>query len=119
MRQSATSTESIEIPHLFDQICRQHQRRQIRQRISYPPIDILNAIPRTQQRVQSRRQREIAQCRNVIVGKVNGILLPSDTKIFYGGYFVACITPEWVLLSTMFSCSNEPSVVYALFRRTS
>jgi hypothetical protein len=120
MRQFATPTQPIQIPHLFDQIRRQHQRRQIRQRIRDPAIDILNAVPRAQQRVQSRRQGEIAQRRDIIVREINGVLLPSDTEIFDRGDFVACFHARGgCLLSTMFSCSKDSSVVYALFRRTS
>lgn len=91
MCQAVAFAESIEIAHFLDQIGCQDQRGETWQLLANPSVHILDAIARAQQGVQSGRQWEIGQCGDVVIGKVDGILWPSNAEVFYGWDLVACV----------------------------
>ena len=71
-------------------VTRQHQRLEIRQTFCQIRLNMPYSVPRQQQRTQSRRQGEVGNGGDVVIGEVNGIMRASDTKILYCRDFVAC-----------------------------
>jgi hypothetical protein len=79
MCQSPTSSQTIQVSNLSDQIARQDQCCQVGNHLTQPPVHIPYSIPCAQQSIQSRTEGNVRQRRYVIVRKVDGILLTSNT----------------------------------------
>ena len=69
---------------------RQDQRVQIRQAVSEIWLDVPHPVSRQQQHAQPRRQGEVGDGCDVVVGEIDGILGTGDTEVLDCRDFVAC-----------------------------
>jgi len=89
MHQPRKPPQHVQIPQFRHRIPRQHKRAQHRQALRHPRLDPANPVPRTQQRLQARRQREVCEDGDVVVGEVYAFLVARGAQVLERGDFVA------------------------------
>jgi hypothetical protein len=75
MRQLAQIPQRIQIRQLSHIIRRQNKRRQAGQRRGQRRLDMLDAVARKEQGLETRKEGEVPEGRDVVVGEVDCILV--------------------------------------------
>jgi len=75
VRKLSESAQQIQIRQLGEVVGRQDQRREIRDRLGERGLDARDAVAGEQEGAQARREREVGELCDVVVGEVDGILV--------------------------------------------
>ena len=75
MRQLRERAQRIQIRQLGEVVRRQDQGGEVRDRLGQRGLDARDAVAGEQEGAQARREREVGELRDVVVGEVDGILV--------------------------------------------
>lgn len=75
MRQLGAALQRVEVGQLGDVVLGEHEGVQVRQALGQARREAGDAVARAQQRVQARRQREVGEARDDVVGEVDGFMV--------------------------------------------
>lgn len=82
MRQPLHLPQRLEIGEFGEDVLRQHERVQVHERPAQTGRDRGDAVAAEVQRAQPRRERKVCEGGNVVVGKVERVLVAHDAEVF-------------------------------------
>ena len=75
MRKLGEVAQRIQIRELGEIVLRQDQAEEVGERVREGGLDACDAVAREEERVEPRRQGEVGQRRDIVVGEVDRILV--------------------------------------------
>lgn len=104
IHQLLETSQRVQFGQLGDPILGKNECCEVRDARAQVRLDVRDAILSEEKRTQARLKREVAELCNVVVGKIDGVVVSCGTHIFDGGNFVACDLHKLISIQ-LFKCS--------------